>query len=285
MTEEEFRTVLKLSKTQSWVGEKNDEICELLFNDGVDSEQRSLLIDLISRFEYLNNDKYAECIVFLAEDIISDPNMKDSNTIVVAMAADSSPDSSQKVLYDLKPVFEKNEWRKYKKINLFGSIYKNYKTYPKPVKYKNIVLVDEFMGSGQTALGRVREVRRVFERAGINDIRIKVKVLVATEQGLNYMSECGEEVSSVIVINKGISDHYTHEVGPLKIQKMLDLEGSLQDSFNDELLPHLGYGGTESLYCRDGGNTPNNVFPVFWWPKDEHGKERKRVLIRAMEDA
>jgi hypothetical protein len=40
----------------------------------------------------------------------------------------------------------------------------------------------------------------------------------------------------------------------------------------------LGYGRTESLFSRKGGNTPNNVFPVFWWEIDKNNRARKTVL-------
>lgn len=66
---------------------------------------------------------------------------------------------------------------------------------------------------------------------------------------------------------------------------MYKLEDKLSKVYEGRKLPRLGFSRAESLYSREGGNTPNNVFPVFWWPFLETRKQRKVMFIRAMGDA
>ena len=198
------------------------------------------------------------------------------------MAADSSIDSSQFILYGLKPILESHKWRKYKHINTFGKCYQAFK---KSNQHNKIVLVDEFIGTEQTASGRVKEIKRTFDQNGIDRYSIKIKCLISTKMGIERLKQEGLDVTSIEIFEKGISDYYSAEEKDKKIKLMLDIEKILSPSYNGREMPSLGYGKAECLYGREGGNTPNNVFPVFWWPFYQNKKERRTLLVRAMGDA
>ena len=61
---------------------------------------------------------------------------------------------------------------------------------------------------------------------------------------------------------------------------MLRLESYLQAKHDNLELPSLGDGEAEALYYMKYGNTPNSVFPVFWWPFLADGTERTTLLDR-----
>lgn len=277
-----FKIAFELAREQPWIAKKYDALEVLLFSDCRAEEHRDLVTNLIKRFIYLSNDKYMELIKELAEEIATDPTLNEKNTQIVASAAGSNSDSSQHVLYTLKPIFEELKWREHQVANTFTSAYRNYK---KNSDYNQLILIDEFIGTGETMIGRIKEMSRTFDQAGVSDYEIKVKVLVATEIGVENLNTEGIDVSSRITLSKGISDYYSPETRSKKIDLMLNLEGLLKERFKDRELPTLGYGKTESLYCREDGNTPNSVFPVFWWPIYRDGGERITILTRAMGDA
>jgi hypothetical protein len=64
------------------------------------------------------------------------------------------------------------------------------------------------------------------------------------------------------------------------IDVMLGAEARLASlSKRGTLAKHsLGYKKSESLFAREGGNTPNNVFPIFWWEQLASGADRHSLL-------
>jgi hypothetical protein len=282
LSKDNFHILFRLSKKQPWLTDKYEELQQLLFADCSNQEQKDLILDLLNRFKYISGENFGLSLTEMAEDIVTDPDLSDETTQIVAMAAGSGTDSSQYILYSLKRILQENEWEKHKFTNTFGKIYSSYK---KIKKHKNIVLIDEFVGSGRTVIGRIREIKKVFDAAGVTDYRIKVKVIVSTEIGKNAILASGTDFSSQIIIKKGISDYYSNQEFTNKIDLMLCLEDLLKQNYEGHELPSLGFGKTESLYCREGGNTPNSVFPIFWWPIYVNGNRRSTVLTRAMIDA
>jgi hypothetical protein len=282
ISKEHFRLFFNLTKDQSWISTKHNEFENLLFSDCSSEEQQDLIFNLLKRFNYYDNDHFHDLLEKIAEEIVTDPDLNEESTQIVAMAADSTSDSSQSVLYALKPIFETHKWRKYRHVNNFG---KCYQTYKKSNKHRMIVLIDEFIGTGQTALGRVKEIQRTFDEKKIDGYLIKIKCLIATQKGISNLKKEGVDVTSIEVLERGISDYYKTDEKDQKIQTMMNIEKILSSSYNGREMPSLGFGKSECLYARESGNTPNSVFPIFWWPFYQNGKDRQTLLVRAMEDA
>ena len=275
-----FKLIFDLCKRQPWLANKGDELEHILWEECDSEEKRSLVIELLDRFFHVSSEKYRELLDNLVDSIVEDPRMSDEETQIAAMAADSGSDSSQYLLYDLKPMFEKRGWRKYKSVNTFG---KCFQTFNRNNKLKNIVLIDEFVGSGKTVISRVDQINRQF--SGVDDINIVVRSLISSDIGMNRILERGIDFKSLVSLRRGISDFYHPNEVDKKISIMTSLEDLLSESFEGREMPRLGYGKTECLYFRDNGNTPNSVFPFFWWPFLKNDVERSVLMIRAMGDA
>lgn len=280
MSRKTFDSLMELYKKQPWIADRDDRFEVLMFKDCSEFYQQGLLFELLNRFEYVPYAKYTQFIDNLALDICTDPDILDHNTQIVALAADSGADSSQYVISDLKFLMDDLGWKRHKFTNTHGKAYQTYKL----GLHKNIVLVDEFVGSGQTVLNRVSAISRVFNDNGIVDYSIRVKVLVSTEHALNKLKADGIKITAQHLIKKGISDYGTEEDRATNIRTMLEMESILKDFIHDKKLPSFGYNGAEALYYRDRGNVPNSVFPIFWWPAYKDGRDRKTLLTRAIGD-
>lgn len=278
-----FSIIFQLQKKQPWLTDKHDEVLELLFKDCQSDDQRQLLLELLDRFFFLKESDFNTSLNELADEIVTNPNLASKNTQLVSLTADNFSDSGQSILYALKPRLEKRGWREHLAVNKFGASYKEF--HRADDVHKNIVFIDEYIGSGKTVLSRYSEIKRVYHEKGINDITIKAFVIAASSVGLNVLKENNIDAFYLYEIKKGISDFYDEQMRAHHLELMSSLEDVLSQSYDDKALPRLGYGGTESLYGREEGNTPNSVFPIFWWPFYKNNSQRKTLLIRAMRDA
>ena len=212
--------------------------------------------------------------------IITHPKVNPADTQVVAMTGDYKPDSGGFISYCLKPIFEKRRWRGYLACTNFQKSLSAFKRNGK--KHVNIFLIDEFVGSGKTAIGRVETIKRQYKEIGV-DINVRVKAIAAAAIGVKALNDAGIDFECFYELDRGISDSAGEDVLD-KLQLMLAVEELLSKSFEDIDMPSLGYGGTESLYYREDGNAPNSVFPIFRWPIYKNGEDRKTLLTRAMSE-
>lgn len=282
MNRDIFRIMFALTNKQPWLVDRSQVLEDILFEECANDETRELLIDLISRFEFLDNDRYQVLIRQMALEIVTEPELHELSTLILAMSIGHDADSGQAIIYSLKVLLQELLWTKHKSVNDALQAFKTFKNNP---QLKDIILVDEFVGSGKTVIGRVEAIQRQFEIAKIDDFTIKVKVLAATEKGIANVIDAGINITSQIIIKKGISDYYEEVEARKKVNLMLAMEEILSKSYGGREIPTMGYGKAEALYYRKDTNLPNSVFPIFWWAEYSNKKPRKTLLYRAMGDA
>ncbi|WP_338521477.1 hypothetical protein NUH87_15750 [Pseudomonas batumici] len=277
---ENFNTVINLIARQPWVGAKVAELSHMLYEECKCTNSREMLLKIIDNFYYMSRQEYSEKLGALAEEIMSEDGYGDDAQIV-AMAADSGPDSSQEITYNLKYVFTQKGWLSFSGVNAFGSAYKNYKKTGR----KRLYVVDDFVGSGQTVISRYNELCRVFTHGKVDGFSISFKVLVSTEHGLDAVRNAGIDISAQTIIKKAIDGFFPDEIAAEYRSLMTNLEVGLSQEHEGIVMPSLGYNGAQAAYCREASNTPNSVLPVFWWPFNSRQEIRPTMLHRAMRDA
>ena len=271
---ENYHEVLKLYSKQDWLIKKEKELEELIvFCEN--KEEKILIFSLLERFHYLQNERLSLLLNKIADFIISSSGFDVDTTQILSITYDDEADSSRKVLDMMKvPLFQKG-WKKLKTVNHYRSSIKNHKN-----GRNQIILIDEFIGTGKTIRNRIKQLR--------NDINgyfeLKCCFLAGIKSAIDNLQNEGIEIFCPLQLKKGISEFYCNEVLTKTTNEMLSLESKLASKINEkELIDYsFGYGHAEALYSLEGccGNTPNSVFPIFWWLHDNNEQCRNTLLTR-----
>ncbi len=271
-----------LTTRQPWLSDKFEALDHLLYEECSNNETRSLLIDLIKRFEFLDNERYQILMRQMAMEIVTEPELHEQSTLIAAMSVGSGADSGQAIIYSLKALLPELKWGRHTLIN---DALQACKTFNKHAPLKDIILVDEFVGTGQTVIGRIKAIKAQFLNLKRDDFTVRVKVIASTETGIANIEAEGISITSQVIVKKGITDYYDGHAAQEGIKLMLNLEGVLSKEYEGREMPTMGYGKAEALYYRKDTNLPNSVFPIFWWAEYSNKKLRNTLLIRAMRDA
>lgn len=117
-----------------------------------------------------------------------------------------------------------------------------------------IVLIDDFIGSGETAESAVEYCLL----HNIKKEKISIIVLAAQEFGIQTLNGNGISTYTNITLKRGINDYYQDNALKQAIKTMMCIEDKL--NVNQEFT--FGYKKSEALISLS--RTPNNTFPVFW---------------------
>lgn len=274
LKKEDFTRVYNLYPKQPWLCDKESclieliELCETL-------EHKDLIIDLLSEFKYLDQKVLNTFLNYLSDCIINDSGFQEEKTIIASITADDSADSSQKILDYVKIPLFKMGWSNVTTVNRFNDIPKNI------LKGKmQIILIDEFIGSGKTIRHRLRSTNGWPK----TDFEIKFCFIAGMDYAIKDIESLGYEVYCPLRLQKGISERYSEVLALKAIKKMKELENKLAQQINSHDLKtfSLGYNDTQALYSLESclGNTPNSVFPIFWWPRYTDNHPRTTLLTR-----
>ena len=139
-----------------------------------------------------------------------------------------------------------------------------------PCKIKELILIDDYIGSGETGLGCLEYIKSI----GKDIAKITILSLVSQKEGIDVLQKEGVRVLTAIQREKGITDKYVdNEERERRLKLMLAIEDSLK-------IPnewHLGHNASEALVSMV--RTPNNTFPVYWY-EDDKGKNARAPFPR-----
>lgn len=263
---------MQLYSRQNWLIRKEPNLEELV-SICKTNEQKNLLFSLLERFHYLKDDALN---VFLNQiaDYVTTCGIEIDRTQLVACTYDEEADSGQKVLDMIRsPLFERG-WRNFKTVNNVGKATK----FVQRDNKTNIVFIDEFVGTGRSLKTRIDWLSKNVDR----EINIRCCFIAGMKTAIKSLQNEGMEIFCPLQLEKGISEFYRSDELKAAINDMLYLESTLASQINDKKIKDysFGYGQAEALYSLHNGNTPNSVFPIFWWIKDYNENERKTVLTR-----
>ncbi len=268
---EDYIKFMQLYSHQSWLSKKESSL-EALIATCDTYEQKKLIFSLLDRFHYLKEDVVH---LFLGQmvDYIMNSGFEKERIQLVACTYDNEADSGQKILDMIKvPLFERG-WRNIKTVNVVGKAIKTIS------EGKNqIIFIDEFLGTGRSLRTRVEWLNKNANQP----IEIKCCFMAGMKYAVETLKADSIDIFCPLQLEKGISEYFEGDKLVHAIKDMINLESKLAKIIQEKKLEDysFGYGKAEALYSLENGNTPNSVFPIFWWLKDEKGNERKTILTR-----
>lgn len=224
-----------------------------------DEEGQALFLDLAKRYLWLSSDFYFMNLLKALEHLVSEYEKLTSDTKVYVMMLIAPKDegktkSSAMLLY----LFNDTRLRIDPRFSHYRfEIISDKESLHQKMDDKDavLVLVDDYIGTGDTAVACIEQL----DKLGIKMEQIAILSLVAQEEGKKKIEEKGIFFCTSNLRNKGISDYYEGKELEKNVRLMQKIEKDLKVGEKSR----FGYGQSEALVtmCR----TPNNTFPVFWY--------------------
>jgi hypothetical protein len=276
----QFNAHLQLLLRQPWLEEHSDELEDVLRLCS-DESQQLLLRTLLHRFEYLEEPGFYLILEAIIAQVFDTWSLPRGQTQFVAMTWDEDADGAQMVLDSLKGLFAELEigFKEVKLVNIVGKAIKNLDRYP------NVVLIDDFVGSGTTLKNRVQHLRSAFDEkiratGHLVPYKIYACAVACMETAKAEADSLGVPLFAGMFLRKGITGYETGRALCRAYKDMLRLEKKIKDDKTAKEFP-FGYNRAEALFAMKlRKNISNSVFPVFWWPRLADGQPRKTIFHR-----
>lgn len=275
MDREPLRQLFQLSLAQPWLETRQSELFETM-DLCQDVNEQGLVCDLLFRFKYVPADELNDCLAQIGDKITNVWRCNPERTKIVAINRSDYSDSSQHILWLLKPIFaDYHGW------NTTSFVAKMSDAVPLTGNENSIVLIDEFSGTGRTMAKAIGWYRQKLTDKGVS-AKIYVCCLAAMQKGIEAIQKDSDGLFVCHVLQRGISDHYEGEALTAATAIMERLEGVLAPKVGHEELSKykFGYKRSETLYYYQNGNPVNNIFPIFWWKELKETKRWRPIFRR-----
>lgn len=277
MRQKEFNFALELLTRNPWLSGKEDSLATLIEKDCKSRSEKEVVSFLLENFTYLTSREYTKRVEKFILFFQKNPwGCSSENTTIAAIAVDRTPDSSHVFVQKLKYVFAKHDIHNATIVNGISRLHRYLG------EHENVILVDEFIATGGTILGRIDLINRNFFNANKNPPNIYVYSIAAIESSIPPISVAAKGFEADLLLKKGLSELAVAKTREPYSEAMKGLEEILAEEFNGHQLPSFGHGQAEALFAIEESNAPNSNFPVFWWPRYRSQKFRKTLLYRFM---
>jgi hypothetical protein len=231
------------------------EIIKLAIN--FEEEERVLLLNLLQDFKIIKWQDYDRFLKIAIRNIPQNETINLTKMTVLPLKSEKdkfSSKSSDLVWYSFKDNGQrlKPELQDIKIIAQDN--YERISTKLNNHDYEKIILVDDFIGTGETVLSCLKRA----ELKNINKDKIIILSIAAMADGIKKINNYGVNVFCYKILDKGIASIYDIEIK----NKYYKIMRNIENKYNIPENISLGYGHSEALVklCR----TPNNTFPIFW---------------------
>lgn len=273
-TEIAFKYLLELDKIfedKKWKEKKNYEIVfnslssfanNIIEND----EEYELILELLREFQWISLNEYYEGFTKLLIEFTKDLGVRNQNIYafpIIKRKHEAKIKSGFFISYLIKsllPYIPNSENLKFEDINTFDNLNK--------LKFKKsdvFILVDDFIGSGETLEECINEITKINKNLVEN---LKILTLAIKKDTLQRV-DLKYKIYYNFEILRGITDYNIGENVDNKKEIMKRIENRV---FSRIDIYSLGFQQSESLLTLL--RTPDNTFPIFW------NKYKKRINLK-----
>lgn len=235
-----------------------DDFCSMLTY--LNADQQDLIIDLTKDFLKVGFNEYIQHFLKSFDLFYHSSLSKGKNRVFIKPLLckdDIGRTKSSSLLYYLINSHIVLLQNKYPNIKIICSDNFNSLNTAKFNKTDIICLVDDYVGTGETAIKAIN----FLQNSSTNICDLVAITLVAQEEGINNVKNCGYNIFAATVRSKGISDLSSN------VESMLAIMESIESKMGVQTKYQLGYGRSESLVKMI--STPNNTFPIYWYAKSK----------------
>ena len=231
-------------------------------------QQRKLFLELSKNFTHIPQCEYMNYVPKLVSNVIKDyPNKTLCFTCCLPKDDIGKVKSAATVLYlikgtSIKTRVDLRDVTYFCKDSVDGYVEHNIAN-----NEHVLILVDDFIGSGETALGAIDYVKEVIPE--ISDDKVVILSIAALQKGIDELAARNIKVYTHIKLSRGISDYYIGEEKESALDIMHQIESGpikVKRGFT------LGYKQSEGLISME--RCPNNTFPIYWMKKNDAPYER-----------
>lgn len=271
--QDDLLRLMNIHSQHPWLKYENPAGLEELWHvAGENSGDKELIEFLIDKFHYVDSSMLREACKSIVCQIESIWGLSPDNTIISALCDNAEPDGSQYLIQSLKNKFS-DAWKGKLYNSIVASIHK-------VNKGANLVLIDDFIGTGSTVSRKAAWCLKKSRELGVDDLKIYVCSLAAMQSSYKVIESSAEDIYSVYWLKKGITEEAPKEKLAAYTKSMISLEDSL--SWPDPVKKKytFGYKQSEALFSLESINVPNNVFPIFWWKLGKETESRPTIFRR-----
>jgi len=277
-TKEQLRYLFDIFNEQPWLMLYERQILSLR-SICCDEDEQAIVKTLLQRFNYYDGPKIRTGLNLIALQITHNWALKEDDSVVLATAYDDDPDSSQLILQQIKSILVEHGWNAPSMINKFGRVIKKLKD---NTNLKNIIILDEFSGTGDTIETRTDYLNKELKsQIPGRNFDIYVALICGMEKAEAKIDKLGVKYFLSRTLKAGITGYENEKCNDDLINYVKNIESRFLQKVNNHSIPSLGYGEAEALYYAENSNIPNSVFPIFWWKYLADGTQFDRIFTRS----
>ncbi|MFN4764592.1 phosphoribosyltransferase [Gillisia sp. Q332] len=283
----DYESLCELYYKNEWLGHQiNKEGLEKLWFDYTDHQEKKILIQLINNFTYLTQEDSVVKLRQKLDEGIRDWSLLPKNTLFIGFRKHKFPDGSEILLNQIKAILVElnGDWQEQ---NLIPDFHYGIERIKKGgftrdgLFLKNIVLVDDFIGTGGTAEKNLKHLQNILSEVK-GEHNLKIFSVAAMKSGIKKIKKLDVSLKTCIELDKATTIIYPIFKRKKFRKKIVIMERILYKGKDPESLEKfsLGFGKSETLYSWGRFNLPNNNLPLFWWNRYTDGSKRKALFNR-----